>query len=941
MPDTSSPTYKAAAARLILIGLLMLPVAAARADWPTYMQNPARSGACDETLAMPLQLQWVHQSRPPEPSWPGPAHHDYYHNRRNLKPMVTFDVVDQIVASRGRVLFGSSAEGKVYCLDAADGKIVWTFATEGPVRLAPTVEGDSVIFGSDDGCVYSVAFADGRLKWKTRLTDRDRRIGGTGRITSAWPVRAGGLVQGGKAYFCAGIFPMYGAYYCCLDVQTGKLLASKKIDDSAQGYLHNGGGAAQAQTGAVPKMAVLGPLGAAPKAGGLIFNSIIARKYRCGLIACKNIHVAGGDGEVAAFVPPDYNKGEPRIVWEAKVEGRAYGLAIDSGRLLVSTDAGKVYCFGAGKAQAGLRTNAKPQAVEARFAELGAKILKIADIDRGYALVTDARDGKLACAIAGGSQFQVVCWTTTDEASAAVQKTVDEAGLSHRVSVHRAPAEGKTLPYSDYLFNVIVHEGLLQGKALEANREELNRVLRPCGGVAMLGKSLDEVIRRGALKGGGTWSHSYADPGNSTCSGDELVSGPLALQWFGAPGPREMVDRHNRGAAPVWANGVLYVSGYDYLYCLDAYNGTLRWQKPLPASARMDATRDSGNMAARDDVLYVSAGGQCLALDARSGEVRRTFDAAADGAKCEWGYVASVDDMLIGSASRSGAHRRVQDQNSWHWAYDGGRPLVTSTNLFAFDRSSGKRAWTYTPPSGAIVNAAIAIDGGRVFFVESTNPASSQAPDSKSTLEVLVGKGSQLVALDLRSGRELFRMPAGLETVEHMLYLSVSRGVAVACGSRTEKVGDKGAILRHDLYAFEAATGKAMWKAVHTAAGAEGVGASHGENAFRPSIVGDVVYINPGAYDLRTGKALPIQWGQEKRGCGAYAMSATGAYFRLFNPAVADLKTGQTQRLTSVTRPGCWINIIPAGGLVLIPEGSSGCTCPYQVQTSLGLIPVK
>jgi hypothetical protein len=49
--------------------------------------------------------------------------------------------------------------------------------------------------------------------------------------------------------------------------------------------------------------------------------------------------------------------------------------------------------------------------------------------------------------------------------------------------------------------------------------------------------------------------------------------------------------------------------------------------------------------------------------------------------------------------------------------------------------------------------------------------------------------------------------------------------------------------------------------------------------------------------------------------------------------------SGGPQRLTKVTRPGCWINIIPAGGLVLIPESSSGCTCGFPLQTSLAFVP--
>ena len=38
-------------------------------------------------------------------------------------------------------------------------------------------------------------------------------------------------------------------------------------------------------------------------------------------------------------------------------------------------------------------------------------------------------------------------------------------------------------------------------------------------------------------------------------------------------------------------------------------------------------------------------------------------------------------------------------------------------------------------------------------------------------------------------------------------------------------------------------------------------------------------------------------------------------------------------------RPGCWINAIPAGGMVLVPDGSAGCRCSYQNKTWLALRP--
>jgi hypothetical protein len=54
-----------------------------------------------------------------------------------------------------------------------------------------------------------------------------------------------------------------------------------------------------------------------------------------------------------------------------------------------------------------------------------------------------------------------------------------------------------------------------------------------------------------------------------------------------------------------------------------------------------------------------------------------------------------------------------------------------------------------------------------------------------------------------------------------------------------------------------------------------------------------------------------------------------------------NLQANEQIKITNSTRVGCWINIIPAGGMLLIPEGSSGCTCAYSLQTSMGFIPVS
>jgi hypothetical protein len=52
-----------------------------------------------------------------------------------------------------------------------------------------------------------------------------------------------------------------------------------------------------------------------------------------------------------------------------------------------------------------------------------------------------------------------------------------------------------------------------------------------------------------------------------------------------------------------------------------------------------------------------------------------------------------------------------------------------------------------------------------------------------------------------------------------------------------------------------------------------------------------------------------------------------------------DIESNKLTPVTDVTRPGCWINMIPAAGLLLVPEASSGCQCNFAVQTSLAFRP--
>ena len=225
-----------------LISCWFLSIAALQAasgDWPTYGGDHARSGIQTDRLAPPLKLAWQFvPKQPPRPAWQGEAKWDGWNKVYDLKHRQDFDHAFHIVGDEDALYFGSSSEDKVICLGAQDGKIRWTFFTEGPVRLAPTLVGESLFVGSDDGHIYRLRATDGTLEWKTRPGPRDYRIPGNGRLISAWPARTGVLVQEGVAYAGVGMFPSEGVYVCAMNTENGELLwKTEQKDLPAQGYL--------------------------------------------------------------------------------------------------------------------------------------------------------------------------------------------------------------------------------------------------------------------------------------------------------------------------------------------------------------------------------------------------------------------------------------------------------------------------------------------------------------------------------------------------------------------------------------------------------------------------------------------------------------------------------------------------------------------------------
>ena len=122
---------------------------------------------------------------------------------------------------------------------------------------------------------------------------------------------------------------------------------------------------------------------------------------------------------------------------------------------------------------------------------------------------------------------------------------------------------------------------------------------------------------------------------------------------------------------------------------------------------------------------------------------------------------------------------------------------------------------------------------------------------------------------------------------------------------------------------FDTETGRRQWEA-------------NASYRSRPIINDRTVFAEGGAWDLATGQQQPFGL-KRSYGCGVLACGRGLMVFRSATLGYFDLQVQENVESFGGMRPGCWINAIPAGGLVLVPDGSAGCDCSYQNKTWLAL----
>jgi outer membrane protein assembly factor BamB len=870
-----------------------------------------------------------------------------------------------------------SDDGVLYCLDSVSGKLLWSrrggperrmllgnerMISRWPARGGPVVKDNVVYFGagiwpSEGVWIYALNAADGKIIW----CNSD-----SGAILMPQPhggamAESGITAQGYLAVSDEQLFvPTGRAVPASLDRKTGKLqyfhlqrygqLGGSTISLAGK-YLVNGTRFFDARTGKAAPGAIDASLLAATPTGivyyadkkvcmfdstkPLVTKEIVLRgkktKVRvpgakwsvdapggASLIVAGGKAVSGGAGKVAVI-----DIKARKVVWSADVPGEALSLAVSGGKLFVSTDKGAVCCFAVGPKSGAITANrqAKPYGDNVVAAAAAKAILEKTGLREGYCADLACGEGALAYELARRSKLTIYAVDSDPTAVALARKKLRAAGLyGVRVTVHLGdPAR---TPYPNYFADLVV-----SGRGVAS--KDGSRLLRPGGGVSCIGPvgKMKLTVRK-PRSGAGTWTHQYADAGNTLCGTDQLVRAPLEMLWFRGPDIR-MPNRHGRGHSPISDGSRMFTMGLDSLGALDIHNGRLLWEYKLPGALKpfdqdhlMGTAGTGSNLCMSGTKIYVHTGVKCLVIDAPTGKKIAEFapPKLPSGKAGRWGHIAVSGQTLLGTL--------VDEDHLVPYRYlrsNMAGMFTESSVLFAMDAATGKLKWRHAAKH-SIRHNTIAAAGARVYLIDRAKAAEVRSRGQKPKPHA----PGVLRALDVTTGRTVWENSGAYGT---MLMVAETHDVLLMCYQSTRfrlpsETGGRMTVLR-------ASTGKTLWDI-------------KAKYASRPLINGQTIYAQPGAWDLLTGKPrttdskASVPWTfQRSYGCGIISAAENMLLFRSATLGYRDLLADRPTANFGGVRPGCWINVIPAGGLVLMPDATTGCKCSYLNTATVALEPVR
>lgn len=575
-----------------------------------------------------------------------------------------------------------------YCLNAANGEVLWTISTTYDFTTSPVIDGKNIIITSKDRNLYCLDYKSGKQMWKVGFK--------TGRLWSN-PV-----LSNGRVFVSTSNYELY-----CFNSTNGKQIWSYKHDDYMTQpcvmannlfittykpeLLH-----LDAQTGKVLSKLELQADNFAPASvqpDGKVFFGCL-------------------DGKVLMY---DLNL--QKIVWQHQTQGEIYTTpSIANGKLFVTSSDGKVYCFVPYTPEPD--PDPTPEKVKVVVTP------KTAELQPGETANFDAKafdedEKEIANAV-----FE---WSCSDENIG----TVDQNGLFTAKSVGECEVKAVYKDAFDTGKATVVKFPEPESETCEWNFYRGNNARTGVvpEGCAPRADALDKL-----------WEFE---------TGDDLYSSPTLANGFVYLGSDDMkiycLEYHTgkliwefktagRVFSPAVDGGKVYAGSYDRsVYCLSATDGKKIWQFETRGSI-------FSSPAIWENKVYIgSKDGNLYCLDAANGKKLWSFETKdqIDASPAIWDskvYFGSQDKHIYCLDAKTGAQ-------VWKFAtgyYITSSPTVADgkvfmgsddKNMYCLDAKTGQKIWVweagtvfhYSSPAYYKGKLYVGAQDARLYCVDASN----------------------------------------------------------------------------------------------------------------------------------------------------------------------------------------------------------------------------